>query len=108
MHIYEGNFVNGQFNGEGTYKWPDDCYFKGQYINGVREGNGEYKFINGKIYKGPFTNGKPNGKGIIIVNGNNINCEFKDGKLMTDLKPKNNSKKKEKGIIIIYIYYSVF
>ena len=89
-HIYEGFFVNGIFNGKGKYKWPDGCYFNGEYKNGIREGFGEYKFSNGKIYKGPFHMGKPNGKGIIIFKGKNYDCEFKNGKLLTDFKSSIN------------------
>ena len=95
-HSYEGEFLNGFFHGKGLYKWPDGCYFKGEYIKGVREGNGEYKFSDGKIYKGPFSNGKPNGIGIINIDGNNFNCEFKNGKLVTDLKSSRNTKRKRK------------
>ena len=98
MHTYEGQFVNGIFHGKGIYKWPDGCYFNGEYINGVREGNGEYKFSDGKIYKGPFTKGKPNGKGVINIKGNNFDCEFKNGKLLTDLKSSISTKRKIKHI----------
>ena len=93
MHTYEGQFTNGIFHGKGIYKWPDGCYFKGEYVNGVREGNGEYKFVNGKIFKGPFTKGKPNGKGILTIKGTDYNCEFENGKLLTDLKSHIKKKK---------------
>ena len=93
MHTYQGQFLNGTFNGKGIYKWPDGCYFNGEYVNGIREGIGEYKFSNGKIYKGPFTKGKPNGKGIINYKGYNYNCEFKNGKLLTDLKKEKKVEK---------------
>ena len=85
-HSYEGEFLNGFFHGKGIYKWPDGCYFKGEYIKGVRDGYGVYKYSDKKIYKGPFSNGKPNGIGLINIDGNYFNCEFKIGKLLTDLK----------------------
>ena len=96
-HTYEGEFSNGVFNGKGFYKWQDGCYFKGIYKNGVREGLGEYKFSDGKLYNGPFSKGKPNGKGLITIKGHTIDCEFKDGKLITDLKASINMKKKPKN-----------
>ena len=91
---YEGQIENGIFHGQGIYKWPDGSYFKGNYINGSREGIGEYKFSDGNIYNGPFMNGKPHGKGKIQVKGKTYDCEFKYGKLMTDLKSIIRSKKK--------------
>jgi hypothetical protein len=97
MHTYKGQFSNGVFHGKGLYKWPDGCYFKGEYVNGVREGIGEYKFSDGKIYKGPFTKGKPNGKGVINIKGNKIDCEFKNGKLLTHLKSTINAIMKNKN-----------
>ena len=99
-HTYKGQFSNGLFHGKGLYKWPDGCYFKGEYINGVREGIGEYKFSDGKIYKGPFSKGKPNGKGIINIKGTKFDCEFKNGKLLTDLKSSINTIKKNKNTSI--------
>ena len=100
MHTYQGQFVNGIFHGKGIYKWPDGCYFKGEYVNGVRDGIGEYKFSDGKIYNGPFTKGKPNGKGVINIKGNKFDCEFKNGKLLTDLKSSINTMKRSRNTSI--------
>ena len=94
---YEGQVVNGVFHGKGTYKWTDGSYFIGEYINGSREGIGEYKFSDGKIYNGPFMKGKPHGKGKLNIKGKIYDCEFKYGKLMTDIKSFVSAKKKSKG-----------
>ena len=94
---YQGEIVNGVFHGKGTYKWADGTYFIGQYVNGVRVGMGEYKFSDGKIYNGPFENGKPHGKGKINIKGKIYDCEFKYGKLVTDIKSFLSAKKKSKG-----------
>ena len=94
---YKGQIVNGVFHGKGTYEWADGSYFIGQYVNRVREGIGEYKFSDGKIYKGPFVKGKPHGKGKINIKGKIYDCEFKYGKLTTDIKTFLSTKKKLKG-----------
>ena len=94
---YEGQVVNGVFHGNGTYKWTDGTYFKGTYVNGNREGIGEYKFSNGKIFKGPFKNGKPHGKGKLIIKGKSYDCEFKYGKLITDIKSFISARNTSKG-----------
>ena len=94
---YEGQVVNGVFHGKGTYKWTDGSYFIGEYINGSREGIGEYKFSDGKIYNGPFMKSKPHGKGKLNIKGKIYDCEFKYGKLMTDIKSFVSAKKKSKG-----------
>ena len=83
--IYEGTFVKGIKEGKGIHKWPDGSQYKGEYINGIREGKGEYKWPDGRIYKGKFKDGKPNGKGKISFNGKAIECEFQNGKPISDL-----------------------
>ena len=93
---YEGDVQNGIFHGKGTYTWTDGTYYKGDYINGHREGMGEYKFSDGKIYNGPFSNGKPHGKdGKLKIKGIEYDCEFKYGKLVTDIKRFLSAKKKK-------------
>ena len=94
---YEGQVVNGVFHGKGTYNWTDGTYFKGTYVNGSREGFGEYKFSNGKIFDGPFQKGKPHGKGKLIIKGKYYDCEFKYGKLVTDIKTFISARKSSKG-----------
>ena len=66
-------------------------------MNGNREGIGEYKFSNGKIFKGPFKNGKPHGKGKLIIKGKSYDCEFKYGKLITDIKSFISARNTSKG-----------
>ena len=82
---YEGTFLKGIKHGKGVHKWPDKSRYKGEYINGIREGKGEYKWPDGRIFKGLFKNGKPDGKGKIHFKHKIIECEFKNGKPITDI-----------------------
>ena len=82
---YEGTFLKGIKHGKGVHKWPDKSRYKGEYINGSREGKGEYKWPDGRIFKGIFKNGKPDGKGKITFKGKTVECEFQNGKPITDI-----------------------
>ena len=97
--LYDGNFVNGKFEGSGKYYYNDGKYFIGQYKNGLingkgikyykngkilyegdfindkYEGNGKYVWENGVCYIGQFKNGLRNGKGIEYYSNGNIKYE---------------------------------
>jgi len=104
--LYEGDFINGKFEGNGKYIWEDGEYCIGQWKNGIRngkgilyysngnikyegdfindkfEGNGKYILENGKYYIGQYKNGLRNGKGIEYYSNGNILYEgdFINGK----------------------------
>ena len=40
--VYEGNFVKGKFDGEGTYTWPDGSRYCGPFDNNKPDGDGKY------------------------------------------------------------------
>lgn len=85
--LFEGNFVDGRFEGIGKYYYKNGRYFIGNYKNGFREGNGIIYYPDGKVmfesnyvedrregpgkfvcedgsyYIGSFENGLFNGKG---------------------------------------------
>ena len=88
-------------NGKGLYKWPDGGEYYGDYVDNIKEGNGKFKWINGRIFEGQFKKGRPDGLGKLIIGNLNINVEFKDGKLVTNIKEKmmkimeNHSKNNE-------------
>jgi hypothetical protein len=70
---YEGLFMNGEKNGNGTYHFNNQITYEGNYLNGFKHGKG--KIINSnKIvsYEGEFKNGLPHGKGSIPTNQGNI------------------------------------
>ena len=98
---YKGSFINGKMNGKGLYKWPDGGEYYGDYVDNIKEGNGKFKWINGRIFEGQFKKGRPDGLGKLIIGNININVEFKDGKLVTNIKEKmmkimeNHSKNNE-------------
>jgi len=45
--IYEGDFTNGRFDGEGTYSSNDGSYYTGGFKNGTENGYGK-QFDKGK------------------------------------------------------------
>ena len=69
--LYEGNFINGKFEGNGKYIWEDNEYYIGQFKNGLFHGKGIEYYSNGKIkYEGDFINGKYEGNGKYIWEDN--------------------------------------
>ena len=85
-HTYTGNFLNGKMFGKGIYKWPDGSSYEGEYVDGIRDGNGKFTFKDGKIFIGNFRNGYPDGKGKYIIAGVEVDVEYKNGKILGDLK----------------------
>ena len=55
--MYEGEFEEGEFHGEGILKNKYGNY-EGQFKNGVKEGHGKFKFQNGLMYVGEYKNDK--------------------------------------------------
>ena len=96
--IYKGSFVNGKMHGKGFYKWPDGGEYYGDYYNNIKEGNGKFKWPNGRIFEGQFKNGKPNGFGKLIIGKNEFKVEFKDGRLVTNIKELKNKKKENDNL----------
>ena len=69
---YEGDFVNGGFEGNGKHIFPNGNYYIGQYKDSMQNGKGILYYKNGKIkYEGDFKNNVPDGNGKYIwENGN--------------------------------------
>ena len=96
-HIYEGEFKNDKKNGNGklSYKLLKDTY-EGEFKDNCITGTGFYtwankdtykgNFVNGKIFEGQFKKGKPNGFGKLKTATRELDVEFKDGKLVTNIK----------------------
>lgn len=100
---YEGEWLNGQFNGEGTYyggktiksgHWKEgklietevdvnlaNGHYKGTILNDQPSGYGVMEYSLGQRYSGKWKNGKWNGKGIFVSQEDSINGFWKHGKL---------------------------
>jgi hypothetical protein len=83
---YKGTFVNGKMHGKGLYKWPNGGEYYGDYVNNIKEGFGIFRWNNGKTYEGEFKNGKPNGMGKLKTHKREMEVEFKDGKLISNVQ----------------------
>ena len=100
--IFDGEYLNGKRNGKGKEYYNDNLLFEGEYLNGEKNGqgieyydNGQYKF-NGTYKKGKKWDGvgyndsgneeyiikngsgkvkEYNDFGILIFEGENLNCQ---------------------------------
>lgn len=66
--VYEGAWVNGEMEGEGTMKFANsnDGSYVGTWANGKFEGKGVLTMASGNRYEGDFKNGKQDGYGILV------------------------------------------
>gem|GEM_PF-2147178 len=61
---YEGEWVNDQMCGKGTYIYGNGNKYEGDWINGVKDGYGIFTWgKTGNKYEGNWTNDNKNGKG---------------------------------------------
>jgi hypothetical protein len=81
-HIYEGHYNEGKRNGYGVYKWAHGEYYEGDWLNGIRHGSGYYLWIDGRKYNGEFSFGKLHGKGFFSwPDGHQFDGEFKENSI---------------------------
>lgn len=62
---YQGNWVNGHFDGFGTTTWSDGSIHSGEYQNDAQSGHGIHIFPNGQRYEGNFSNSSFSGDGTL-------------------------------------------
>ena len=79
-NIYEGDFLNGKFEGYGHYKMSNGDNYIGEFKNGLFEGKGQLTDKKGNVFDGNFIKGKKDGFGVIITNkGEKIEGKYKNG-----------------------------
>ncbi|KAL2467720.1 histone H3 K4-specific methyltransferase SET7/9 family protein [Forsythia ovata] len=60
---YEGDWIDGRYDGYGIESWAKGSRYRGQYRQGLRHGYGVYKFYTGDTYTGQWCNGQSHGVG---------------------------------------------
>ncbi|XP_008782234.2 junctophilin-3-like [Phoenix dactylifera] len=61
---YEGDWVDGKYDGYGVESWARGSRYRGQYRQGLRHGFGTYRFYNGDGYAGEWLGGQSHGSGV--------------------------------------------
>lgn len=61
---YEGDWVEGKYDGYGMENWARGSKYRGQYRQGLRHGFGVYRFYTGDSYAGEWWNGQSHGVGV--------------------------------------------
>jgi hypothetical protein len=57
-HVYDGEFRNGMFNGQGTYSYPDGEKYVGKWKDGKRNDQGTYTTADGRVLEGIWADNK--------------------------------------------------
>lgn len=77
---YEGDWIDGRYDGYGVESWAKGSRYRGQYRQGLRHGFGVYKFFTGDSYAGEWCNGQSHGVGLqTCADGSCYFGEFKRG-----------------------------
>ncbi|XWS35567.1 hypothetical protein CRYUN_Cryun20dG0008200 [Craigia yunnanensis] len=77
---YEGDWVDGKYDGYGVETWARGSRYRGRYRQGLRHGFGVYRFYTGDVYAGEWSNGQSHGCGVhTCEDGSRYVGEFKWG-----------------------------
>ncbi|XP_052210998.1 uncharacterized protein LOC127813909 [Diospyros lotus] len=77
---YEGDWIDGKYDGHGVETWARGSRYRGQYRQGLRHGFGVYRFYTGDVYAGEWSNGQSHGCGVYTCeDGSRYVGEFKWG-----------------------------
>lgn len=77
---YEGDWIDGRYDGYGIESWARGSRYKGQYRQGLRHGYGVYRFYTGDSYAGEWCSGQSHGVGVqTCADGSCFIGEFKCG-----------------------------
>jgi hypothetical protein len=87
--MYEGNFKDGNFNGQGKKTYTDGSIYEGNFKDGNFNGQGKYNRSDGRVYEGNFKDDNFNGQGTLTLAngqkfaGNRVDDKL-DGKTVSD------------------------
>lgn len=75
-------FEESKKNGHGHYQWADGSYYEGNFVDGVFEGQGTYFFADmNKTYTGEFKDANMEGFGTEVwLDGKVYTGQFKKGR----------------------------
>ncbi|KAF4351187.1 hypothetical protein CsatB_007554 [Cannabis sativa] len=77
---YEGDWIDGRYDGYGIENWARGSRYKGQYRQGHRHGYGVYRFYTGDSFAGEWCSGQSHGVGVqTCADGSCFIGEFKCG-----------------------------
>uniref|UniRef100_A0A5B6ZKR7 Putative phosphatidylinositol 4-phosphate 5-kinase 5 n=1 Tax=Davidia involucrata TaxID=16924 RepID=A0A5B6ZKR7_DAVIN len=77
---FEGDWIDGRYDGYGIESWARGSRYRGQYRQGLRHGYGVYRFYTGDTYTGEWCNGQSHGVGVqTCSDGSCYIGEFKCG-----------------------------
>ncbi|KAM7511054.1 hypothetical protein LguiB_009929 [Lonicera macranthoides] len=77
---YEGDWIDGRYDGYGIESWAKGSRYRGQYRQGLRHGYGVYRFYTGDSYAGEWFKGQSHGVGVqTCSDGSCYVGEFKFG-----------------------------
>ena len=78
--IYEGEYVDGKWDGYGTYTWPSGQKYEGEWKEGKYNGHGKLTYSNDTVFEGTFVDGKKDGDGTYtLTDGTVINEKWDHG-----------------------------
>ena len=79
--IYEGELLNGKFEGKGVLLRSNGDIYEGEFKNGLKDGMGVFLFAEGDKYIGSFSNNNFDGEGKLIIKDiSEYRGKFKNGK----------------------------
>ena len=79
---YEGEWKDGQPNGQGTWTSPKGANYVGEWKDGKEHGQGTYTSTSGNTYVGEWKDGKKNGQGTMTLSWMKYVGEWKDDENM--------------------------
>ncbi|MEW5299348.1 MAG: hypothetical protein WDW36_002374 [Sanguina aurantia] len=69
---FEGTWVQGRREGQGTRLYPTDEYYTGEWVSNLRHGQGRYVFGSGEVYSGGWMDDKRSGPGTYYYTNGDI------------------------------------
>lgn len=85
---YEGQFVDGQRQGAGTYVYTNGDKYTGEWSKGNKNGKGRMDFAGGGYYEGSYKDGKYHGYGELKYSNGNVYQGNFDNSLREDKNGK--------------------
>nr|CCC92146.1 conserved hypothetical protein [Trypanosoma congolense IL3000] len=73
---YNGQFVHGMFQGQGTYIWASGAMYDGEWRGNRMHGLGTYTDVLGKVWSGKFYNGAGPGLTPYITTSDTTNAKI--------------------------------